>query len=140
MNYNYKADALPAEPEPSEETAPEIEGEVEEDAPETPETVETPVPSEEAEGVSDAPAMAFSRNDRDFYLEETNNGYRFFQKDMEEPFAVLVKSGKGDDFLYNSVSKQGKAYFAQNGDLIVEHFDPATEEIVKTTYSAKEDQ
>lgn len=144
MNYTYQADELPADPEPLEETAPEIEGEVAEETPrvkeDSPETPKTPAPSVEAEEVSEASAIAFSRNDRDFYLEETNNGFRFFQKGMEEPFAVLVKSGEGDDFLYNSVSKQGKAYFAQNGDLIIEHFDPATEEVVKTTYSAKEDQ
>lgn len=147
LNYSYKADALPADPVPSEETAPEIEGEVAKEtpregkvSPETPETEETTVPSVEAIDTLENSLLMFKRNDHEFHLEESKNGYRLFQKDMEEPFAVLVKSGEGDDYLYNSVSKQGKAYFTENGDLIVEHFDPNTEEIVKTTYSVKENQ
>lgn len=147
MNYSFDADALPADPAPSENAVPEIKGEVAKETPasdrESPkftEIEEAPVPSEEAGEHLVEPDLWFTRNESEFYLEETKNGYRLFQKEMEEPFAVLVKSGGGDDFLYNSVSKQGKAYFSQNGDLIVEHFNPATQEVVKTTYSVKKDQ
>ena len=39
-----------------------------------------------------------------------------------------------DNFIYNSLTKQGMAYFADNGDLVVEIFDRQAGKSIKTTY------
>ena len=69
-----------------------------------------------------------------YFLEENESGYGFYQKGMAEPFAMLIDSDGSDNFIYNSLTKQGMAYFADNGDLVVEIFDRQAGKSVKTTY------
>jgi len=69
-----------------------------------------------------------------YFLKENEAGYGFYQKGMAEPFAMLIASDGSDNFIYNSLTKQGMAYFADNGDLIIEIFDRQTSKTVKTTY------
>ena len=69
-----------------------------------------------------------------YFLEENQSGYGFYQKGMAEPFAMLIKSDGSDNFIYNSLTKQGMAYFSKTGDLIVEIFDRQAGKTVKTTY------
>ena len=77
----------------------------------------------------------FYTNDKALYfLEENESGYGFYQKGMAEPFAMLIDSDGSDNFIYNSLTKQGMAYFADNGDLVVEIFDRQAGKSVKTTY------
>jgi len=55
-----------------------------------------------------------------FYLEKSENGYRFFQKGMTEPFAQLIASKIGGNFIYASITTQGIATFDEDGNLVVE--------------------
>ena len=78
--------------------------------------------------------MEFFNDNAVYFLEENQSGYGFYQKGMAEPFAMLIKSDGSDNFIYNSLTKQGMAYFSKTGDLIVEIFDRQAGKTVKTTY------
>jgi len=58
-----------------------------------------------------------------FYLERSENGYRFFQKGMTEPFAQLIASKTGKNFIYASITAQGIATFDEDGNLVIEILD-----------------
>ncbi len=92
--------------------------------------------NDELEAVIDG---AFYINDNAVYfLEENQSGYGFYQKGMSEPFAMLIKSDGSDNFIYNSLTKQGMAYFSKTGDLVVEIFDRQAGKTVKTTYKLQD--
>jgi len=55
-----------------------------------------------------------------FYLERSENGYKFFQKGMTEPFAQLIASKTEQTYIYASITTQGIATFDENGNLVVE--------------------
>jgi len=55
-----------------------------------------------------------------FNLEKSENGYRFFQKGMTEPFAQLIASKTGKTYIYASITTQGIATFDEDGNLVVE--------------------
>ena len=55
-----------------------------------------------------------------FYLESSENGYRFFQKGMTEPFARLIASKSGQSYIYASITTQGIATFDEDGNLVIE--------------------
>ncbi|MDN3596416.1 hypothetical protein [Zunongwangia endophytica] len=77
----------------------------------------------------------FYVNDNSIYhLKNNESGFGFYQKGMAEPFAMLIKSEGSDNFIYNSLTKQGIAYFAENGSLVVEIFDRQSNKTVKTVY------
>jgi uncharacterized protein YqgQ len=57
-----------------------------------------------------------------FYLERSENGYRFFQKGMTEPFAELIASTNNQTYFYASITTQGIATFDKDGNLVVEIF------------------
>lgn len=61
-----------------------------------------------------------------FYLERSENGYRFFQKGMTEPFAQLIAAKTGQNFIYASITAQGIATFDEDGNLVVEIFNGET--------------
>ena len=65
-------------------------------------------------------ALNFLFEGRSFILEKSENGYRFFQKGMAEPFAELIATKNADNFIYTSITTQGIAAFDDNGDLMVE--------------------
>lgn len=146
LNYNYKADAPPATtatpetPEVIEE--PEVATEVpqeEKTTPETPEEPEVVVQSEKISEDKEPGTLNFEKDGTYFQLQENENGYALYQKDMSEPFALLIRSKEGKSFIYNSVTRQGIASFSENGDLVVEHFDASKGVSVKTIYQAKKD-
>ncbi len=58
-----------------------------------------------------------------FYLERSENGYRFFQKGMTEPFAQLISSKNSQTYIYASITTQGIAAFDEDGNLVVEIFN-----------------
>ena len=69
-----------------------------------------------------------------FYLERSENGYRFFQKGMTEPFAQLIASKTGQNFIYASITAQGIAAFDEDGNLVVEILDRETDAIDTRIY------
>jgi len=58
-----------------------------------------------------------------FYLKRSENGYRFFQKGMAEPFAQLIASNNNQSYIYASITTQGIATFDEDGNLVVEIFN-----------------
>lgn len=64
--------------------------------------------------------LNFLYESKAFYLERSENGYRFFQKGMSEPFAELIASKNADNFIYASITTQGIATFDEDGNLVVE--------------------
>jgi len=64
--------------------------------------------------------LNFVYESKAFYLERSENGYRFFQKGMTEPFAQLIASKTGQNFIYASITNQGIATFDDQGNLVVE--------------------
>ncbi|MFD1096827.1 hypothetical protein [Salegentibacter chungangensis] len=157
LNYNYDADPVTEVNEETEEGEAEMQGmeaeveaEVEAEAKEAAEEIEeaTEVAEEVAESVSgqqpelteaESPASEkyFVRENAVFFLKDNGDGYSFYQKGMAEPFAVLVKSDMGKAFIYNSMTKQGMAYFDKSGNLVVEFYDRNRNKSVKTVYEVQ---
>ena len=54
------------------------------------------------------------------YLLSTEFGFQLFQKEMEEPFAKLVKTRSANHFIYSTLQSNGIAFFNETGDLNVE--------------------
>lgn len=115
-------------------------------APEASEKVETPA-SAPAEVVVENPmidnpsakGLNFERDGTSYFLEKSESGYSFFQENSEEPFAVLAKSGDENSFLYKSLTRQGVAYFAKGGNLVVEFLNTENKS-VKLVYKAEANQ
>ena len=64
--------------------------------------------------------LNFLNGAKAFYLERSENGYRFFQEGMTEPFAQLIASKTSQNFIYASITAQGMATFDGDGNLVVE--------------------
>lgn len=115
-------------------------------APETSEEVQTPT-SAPAEVVVNNPMidnasakeLSFEKDGTSYSLEKSDSGYSFFQENSEEPFAVLAKSGEKDSFIYKSLTRQGVAYFDEEGNLVVEYLN-AENKSVKQVYKASSNQ
>jgi hypothetical protein len=115
-------------------------------APEASEEIENPT-SAPAEVVIENPMMdtssakelSFEKEGTAYFLEKSNSGYSFFQQNSEEPFAVLAKSGEKDSFIYKSLTRQGVAYFDEEGNLIVEYLN-AENKAIKLVYKASANQ
>jgi hypothetical protein len=68
-------------------------------------------------------ALKFLYEAKAFYLQRSENGYRFFQKGMTEPFAQLISSKNSKTYVYTSITTQGIATFDKVGNLVVEIFN-----------------
>ncbi len=65
-------------------------------------------------------ARNFTREGSQYFLLESPNGFKFFQKGMTEPFATLIRSTSGNNIIYNSITSKGMAHFDTEGNLIIE--------------------
>ncbi|TVZ26980.1 hypothetical protein JM83_1987 [Gillisia sp. Hel_I_86] len=54
------------------------------------------------------------------YLLQTEYGFQLVQKEMEEPFGKLVKTGSANHFIYSTLQNTGIAFFDESGNLNVE--------------------
>lgn len=143
LDHNYEADPVVETTNEVEEKAEEIADGAEETAENVTDEVEELVEEGEvAEVVEDAELDAaerfFTKDNAVFYLKEDNGNYAFYQKGMAEPFARLIRSDKGNTYIYNSLTKQGMAYFDENGNLVIEHFDSSQNKTVKTVYQLQD--
>jgi hypothetical protein len=64
--------------------------------------------------------LVFEKDKAFYYLEKTDKGFNLFQKDMTEPFAALIRSSAGGNYVYSSINSQGMASFDENGNLVIE--------------------
>ncbi|AVR44166.1 hypothetical protein C7S20_02175 [Christiangramia fulva] len=68
----------------------------------------------------------FEYDGQQYKLKPTAQGYGLYIKNSPEPIALLLKSGSGGNFIYNSLSNQGIAYFDNQGNLVVEYLNKQT--------------
>ncbi|MDT0644807.1 hypothetical protein RM553_18345 [Zunongwangia sp. F363] len=143
QGYDYSEAVITATPVPA------VEGEVASDTPQKeqkalPEEQEdaevevVEVVEEEAAENAVSNSNIYVLDNAEYYLEETADGYAFYQKGMAEPFAALIKSEKENSFIYSSINKQGLAYFDEGGDLVVEFFDRNKNKTVKAVYTLQD--
>src|SRR5690606_23085435 len=99
--------------------------------------MEPKVKKEMLEEKAEATTLNFSKEDAFFYLEKSQNGYSFFQKGMAEPFAALIKSSAGNNFIYSSITSKGMAYFDEYGNLVVEVLNPQTNALETVVYKVQ---
>lgn len=100
--------------------------------------ISQPDPKEEVvEAAAVEKNRVFVRENGVFYLENTDKGFRFFQKGMAEPFAELIASKLPKQFIYSSISGQGIAYFDEQGNLVVETLDASDNSTITKVYTLK---
>ncbi|PKD16493.1 hypothetical protein APR41_09125 [Salegentibacter salinarum] len=158
LNYSFNPGEVSAAAPSSDkqpqaaEKAEVAQSEPETRAPEATEDVETPAtaPTEQAEPAEvvvenpmidneSAKELEFEKDGTSYFLEKSDSGYSFFQENSEEPFAVLAKSGGENSFLYKSLTRQGVAYFGEDGNLVVEYLNEENKS-VKLVYKASASQ
>ncbi len=62
----------------------------------------------------------FVSDNLEVYLLGSEYGFQIFQKEMEEPFAKLIKTNSAAHFIYSTLQNTGIAFFVATGNLIVE--------------------
>ncbi|MGY5848176.1 hypothetical protein ACW6QP_12270 [Salegentibacter sp. HM20] len=68
----------------------------------------------------------YSYNNSSYELRANEKGFAFFQRNASEPFAMLIRSAEGNTYIYNSLTRQGVAWFDEAGNLNIEFFNPDT--------------
>ena len=139
LNYSYNEDPIVAEtpkkePKVIASTTTQVSNAEEEEV----EAVEENEMDVEDATIATTEGKFYTNDNAVYFLKENEAGYGFYQKGMAEPFAMLIASDGSDNFIYNSLTKQGMAYFADNGDLIIEIFDRQAGKTVKTTYKLQD--
>ncbi len=153
LNYEYDPSEVSAPTASENEEAPQAvekaevaQTEPKTDPVKTSEEIETPTtaPAEVVVGnpmIENASAkeLNFEKDGINYSLEKSDSGYSFYQENSEEPFAVLAKSGDENSFIYKSLTRQGVAYFDEEGNLVVEYLN-AENKSVKLVYKASANQ
>jgi len=80
---------------------------------------------------------SYQLTNKEYTLKSNSQGFGLFEKDAVEPFAVLIKSGGGEQFIYNSLTNQGIAYFDNSRNLIVEYFNQQTQQKTVLKYEVR---
>lgn len=87
---------------------------------------------------SDGLKTQFIFENKIYLLKENNQGFELFQNGSTEPLAYLIESEIGSSYIYNSLTKQGIAYFDSENNLIVEYYDQGTKKKVVLKYELKD--
>jgi len=74
---------------------------------------------------------------KNYRLQETAQGLGLFQESSSDPIAILIETGGGKSYIYNSLTNQGVAYFDEKGNLIVEYVNKQENKKVTLTYELK---
>ncbi len=104
--------------------------------------VDPVISSEEREALKDsakAPykesyAGTYSNGAVSYELKKSSVGYDLYKSGKTEPFARLIKSGSGENYLYSSEKVGGNAFFDAKGDLIAEYIDPDSGQVISVIY------
>ncbi|WBL21879.1 hypothetical protein [Zunongwangia sp. HRR-M8] len=141
LDYSYNEDPIveqasnkQVEKQPKAVAATEVSNAVENEV----EVVEENEMDTEDSIVATSSEKFFVKDNSVYFLKENESGFGFYQKGMSEPFAMLIKSDGSDNFIYNSLTKQGIAYFAEDGSIVVEIFDRQSNKTVKTVYKLQD--
>ncbi|MDX1544691.1 MAG: hypothetical protein R3214_12175 [Christiangramia sp.] len=92
-------------------------------------------PSEGENGM--AAKRLFEYNGQRYTLKPADQGFGLYIENSPEPIALLLKSERGDNFIYNSLSNQGLAYFDKQGNLVVEYVNRQNNEKNTIVYLKK---
>ncbi|MCF4102255.1 hypothetical protein L1I30_11300 [Gillisia sp. M10.2A] len=106
-------------------------------AKEVPSKKET-APLNSGKKVASAGKTNFEYEGNSFYLLKSNEGFKFYQEGMAEPFAALIASGREGNFIYSSIGSQGTAYFGKEGNLVVEFLNSDKTSVVSKKYVLKD--
>lgn len=79
-------------------------------------------------------AGTFSNGAVSYELKKSSVGYELFKIGESEPFARLVKSGSGENYLYSSEKISGNAFFDSEGNLIAEYIDSDSGQVISVIY------
>lgn len=74
----------------------------------------------------------YSNAGKSYMLAPTTSGFELFEKNKEERIARLIKSGKGDTYLYTSEKINGSAFFDTRENLVVEYLSDGL--LISLTY------
>ena len=145
LNYDYRETIVSGRPaiEKADDEKPgknEVSSEIAE-KPEVPLQIELRIEPKEEKPIMEPKAettiLNFSKSGALFYLEKSPNGYSFFQKGMAEPFAALIRSSSGNNFIYSSITSKGMAHFDAKGNLVVELLNPETNALETVVYKVQ---
>ena len=73
----------------------------------------------------------------EFYILNTEFGYQLFLKQIEEPFAKLIKTENSKYLIYSTIQSHGIAYFDNNENLVVEILNAQDNSTSIKTYKLK---
>ncbi|GAA4317006.1 hypothetical protein GCM10023115_42230 [Pontixanthobacter gangjinensis] len=76
----------------------------------------------------------YSFSGKEYELKTAEQGYGLYQLGSAEPIAILIETDSGDNFIYNSLTNQGVAYFDAEKNLIVEYFSRKENKKISLTY------
>lgn len=132
LNYEYKKPSdqaenisvsvpLPEKREVDEEEMDdeEAEEEIEEIIEKEAEEIET---EEDESEVKVKGITEYQYEGKSYSLKEMPQGYGLYPENASEPIAILIESEGGKNFIYNSLTNQGMAYFDADNNLVVEYF------------------
>ncbi|WBL26172.1 hypothetical protein [Zunongwangia sp. HGR-M22] len=141
LDYSYNEDPIveqasnkQVEKQPKAVAATEVSNAVESEV----EVVEENEMDTEDSIIATSSEKFFVNDNSVYFLKENESGFGFYQKGMSEPFAMLIKSDGSDNFIYNSLTKQGIAYFDEDGSIVVEIFDRQSNKTIKTVYKLQD--
>jgi len=137
INYKYEQNLVKEEPKIA--TKP-VEEKIQ-----TPEVIVSAIPQTPARTVSVSKDLEqikklekiYISEDVEFYIRNTEFGYQLFLKQIEEPFAKIVKTESEGHFIYTNIQSQGISYFDSNGNLVVEILNPQDNSTSKKVYKVK---
>lgn len=78
----------------------------------------------------------FQNGNAKYILKKINAGFALFRYGENEKFATLMRSGRGENYLYTSEKLDGNAFFDSSGNLLVEYIDDATGQLVQLKFEA----
>lgn len=73
-----------------------------------------------------------------FLIKKTEQGFGLFPEESAEPIAMLIETEAGSNFIYNSLTNQGIAYFDPSKNLVVEYFSRTENKKVTVKYLLKD--
>lgn len=142
LNYSYKPSNPSVAVVPG--TSPEVIKDQAEEMEEVEKVKETEEPTPvkiatEPKAIVDAVEGGFFEyNGQQYLLKSTAEGFGLYMRNSPEPIALLLQSGSGDSFLYNSLSHEGIAYFDEQGNLVVEYLIKETSKKTTRIYLKKD--
>lgn len=79
-------------------------------------------------------SFQFTNGSQRYILKETASGFNLYKEGEETIFSRMIRSGRGENYLYSSGDISGNAYFDDDGNLIVEYLDSRSDQVITLVY------